>query len=101
MSLYAITCFDKPDSTALRNDARPAHMDYLNSRSDVIVLAGALMTEDGQTMIGSQFIINVPDRAAAEKFAAGDPFTGAGLFASTTINRMRKGFWFPEVADGA
>ncbi len=101
MTLYAITCTDKPDSAKLRTDTRPAHMDYLKTQNDKLVLGGATLTDDGETMTGSHFLVNVPDRAAAEQFNANDPFTKAGLFGQITINRVRKGFWSPELAADA
>jgi len=99
--LYVISCTDRPDIGSLRTDTRPAHMDYLNSQTDKIVLAGAAMSDDGATMTGSVLIINVVDRAAAETFSADDPFTKAGLFASVSIQRMRKGIWIPANGDTA
>ena len=101
MTLYAITCIDKADAAALRTESRPAHIDYLKTQDDKIVLAGALLTDDGENMTGSHFLVNVPDRAAAETFSASDPFTRAGLFETILINRVRKGFWSPELAADA
>ncbi len=99
--LYAIYCIDRAHAGSLRTDTRPAHVDYLKSQSDKIVLAGATLTDDGGTMTGSMIIISVPDRAAAETFSANDPFTAAGLFSSVAIHRMRKAFWGPEIGDAA
>ena len=101
MTLYVITCIDKPGAAELRQETRPAHMEYLKSQGDKIVLAGALLSDDGETMQGSHFLVNVPDRATAETFNASDPFTQAGLFESTLISRVRKGFWTPELAADA
>ena len=99
--LYAVTCVDKPESTDLRKELRPPHMEYLATQSDIIVLAGATQTDDGETATGSLLVVNVDGRPAAEAFAKGDPFNKGGLFASVTITRMRKGHWHPENADGA
>ena len=41
-------------------------------------------------MIGSLLIIDFPDRAAADSFAAGDPYGRAGLFASVRVSPWRK-----------
>ena len=49
------------------------------------------MDDQGQ-QIGSILIIDVADRAAAEEFAATDPFVEAGLFASTYIAPFRSVF---------
>lgn len=97
--IFAIRCVDAPDSAAVREATRQPHIDYLKANDHCIVLAGATLTDDGTAQTGSQFIINVADRAAAEAFSAGDPFTTAGLFASVEITRMRKGFWHPETID--
>ena len=98
--LYIIHCTDAPNAGDLRTETRSAHLTYLDSQTGVIVLAGAALTEDG-TPTGSHFIVNVADRAAAEAFAAGDPFAAAGVFASTHISRLRKAYWFPENAADA
>jgi hypothetical protein len=40
----------------------------------------------------------VPNRHAAEKFSAEEPFRKAGLFKTVKITRMRRGQWNPEAA---
>ncbi|MBV8394244.1 MAG: YciI family protein, partial [Alphaproteobacteria bacterium] len=47
---------------------------------------------------GSLYIVNVPDRKAAEAFSKNDPFTSAGVFGSVTITAMRKSHWNPGSA---
>jgi len=54
----------------------------------LIFVAGPLI-EDG-VMRGSLLILDAPDRAAAEAFAAGDPYARAGLFASVEILEWKK-----------
>ena len=98
---YAVFCVDKPNSRELRLKLRPTHQDYLKTQSDVIVVAGATQTDDGETATGSMFIVNVAGREQAEAFAAGDPFNSGGLFESVVVTRMRKGHWHPENAEGA
>ncbi|MHA1571523.1 MAG: YciI family protein, partial [Alphaproteobacteria bacterium] len=51
--LYAIHCTDRNDAGSLRMDTRPVHIDYLNTQSEKLVLGGATMSDDGQTMTGS------------------------------------------------
>ena len=99
--LWLITCEDKPDTAAVRAEHLTTHREYLSSRKDIIVLAGAKLSDDGEDMIGSCFVLNVKSRAEAKSFSDGDPFTKAGVFAKVEINRMRKGQWNPEVAEGA
>jgi uncharacterized protein YciI len=100
MPLYMIYCVDRPGAGDVRAAARDEHMAYLHSR-DEIVLAGAKLSDDGETAGGSTFIVNVVDRAAAQAFSDGDPFSKAGLFDSVTITRIRKGLWHPERAEDA
>ena len=96
--LYLICCEDKPDGAAIRMATRDAHFGYLAAHHDIVVLGGALLAEDGVTRIGSTFIINVPNRVAAEDFSRNEPFTKAGLFREVRIRRMRRGQWNPAAA---
>jgi uncharacterized protein YciI len=96
--LYILYNEDRPDGLAIREATRDAHLAYLERHKDKLVLGGGLLSEDGQTRVGSVFIINVPDRKAAEAFSADEPFRKAGLFRTTKITRMRRGQWHPEVA---
>jgi uncharacterized protein YciI len=99
--LWAISCIDKPNTAATRAGILQSHRDYLQSRKDILVLAGATQNDDGTEAIGSLFIVNAGSRAEAKAFSDGDPFTKAGVFASITITRMRKGQWNPQAAEGA
>jgi len=88
--LFAIYCLDKTGHQQLRAANRPAHLDYLKGFMGQIVTAGPLLDDAGEGMIGSLFIVDFPDRAAADAFAAGDPYGKAGLFASVRITPWRK-----------
>jgi uncharacterized protein YciI len=99
--LWVISCIDKPNTAAIREKVLQPHRDYLGSKKDILVLAGATQTDDGKTAIGSCFIVNAGSRAEAKAFSDGDPFTQNGVFASITITRMRKGQWNPGAAEGA
>ena len=96
--LYILYNEDRPDGLAIREATRDAHLAYLERHKDMLVLGGGLLSEDGKTRLGSVFIINVPNRKAAEAFSAEEPFRKAGLFQTTKITRMRRGQWHPEVA---
>jgi len=96
--LYILYNEDRPDGLAIREATREAHLAYLERHKDKLVLGGGLLSEDGKTRLGSVFILNVPDRQAAEKFSSEEPFRKAGLFKTTKITRMRRGQWHPEVA---
>jgi len=96
--LYMIYGVDGPDADRIRAETREAHFAYLKDNEDILVLGGAALADDGDARLGSILIVNVPDRAAADAFAAGEPFNRAGLFREYTVVRMRRGQWNPDAA---
>lgn len=92
--LFAIFCTDKPDSSAIRATARPAHLDYVRAFSDKVLVAGPTQTDDGESMNGSLLVMEFPDLAAAKAFSENDPYSQAGLFESVTVRPWKK--VFPE-----
>lgn len=84
--LFAYILIDKPDSGALRQRVRPEHKAYLAAVADRIAFAGPFTHDDGQTMLGSLLVIDFPNREAAHAWMAEEPFTRAGLYASTTVH---------------
>ena len=78
----ALIAKDKPDALQTRLDNRPDHVAYLKS-TGVVSQAGPLL--DGEAMIGSLVILDVADMAAAEDWAANDPYAKAGLFQSVEL----------------
>lgn len=93
--LFAVIRHDHPNSLDLRLSARPKHLEYLKTVLDKIMYGGALLDDDGK-QIGSMLIIDVADKAEADRFADEDPFVEAGLFASTSVRQFR-----PVFKDGA
>jgi uncharacterized protein len=93
--LFTVIRHDKPNSVGVRQSERPKHLIYLERVTPCITSGGALLDDKGQ-QIGSILIIDVADRAAAEEFAATDPYVEAGLFASSYIFPFR-----PVFRDGA
>lgn len=92
--LFALICTDKPGSQSVRLDNRPAHLAYLESFADQIAYAGPLLDREDRPC-GSLIVIEVPDRNAAENFAAGDPYARAGLFEGVEIRHTKQ--VFPKV----
>ncbi|XOV83190.1 MAG: YciI family protein [bacterium] len=86
--LYVLVCEDKPDSEALRKAVREDHLAFLKNYD--VRFAGPMLAEDETTMIGSIIVIDVADRAAAEAFAAADPYAAAGLFADVTLRAFKQ-----------
>lgn len=51
-------------------------------------MSGPLMSDDGEAMIGSLFLVEAPDRAHVERFNRVDPFHAAGIWEQVTITRF-------------
>ena len=92
--IYVITCVDKPDHGAVRKENRTAHLAYLRDAGDTLFAAGPTLTDDASSVTGSVIMVDLPDKQAAETFAANDPYAKAGLFESVTIKAWKK--VFPE-----
>lgn len=84
--LFVFILIDKPDHGELRQRVRPVHKDYLSAVAARMAFAGPLTHDDGKTMLGSLLVIDFSSRDAAHAWLAEEPFTKAGLYASTTIH---------------
>ncbi len=91
---FVFFCTDKPGHAQVRAENRDAHIAYLKSFAAQVVMAGPTLADDGgghgNEMTGSVLIMDFADRAAAEAFAEGDPYTKAGLFESVIIRPWKK-----------
>ena len=90
---YAILTTDRKDAGGLRARTREAHIAYLDAHRAKLLAAGALTADDGTGGHGGILIVDTDDRKEAEAFAAGDPFTKAGLFEKVTVARWRKAYF--------
>jgi uncharacterized protein YciI len=89
---YAILCEDVPDSLALRQRARPAHLARLQQLVDQgrLLAAGphpALDTADpGEAgFTGSLIIAEFDSLESATAWADSDPYVDAGVFHRVTV----------------
>jgi uncharacterized protein YciI len=87
--LFLVHCTDRADGAPIRAAHYAEHRAYLKDSPVDIKLAGPQVTDDDAGAIGSVFVVDVPDRAAAEAFSAADPFARAGLFERVIITRFR------------
>ncbi|MCC6863632.1 MAG: YciI family protein [Rhodobacteraceae bacterium] len=83
----ALICIDKPGHLAVRKENRAAHLTYIE-KSGVVEMAGPFLK--GGAMCGSLVVLEVETLEAAKKWAAADPYTKAGLFASVDIHEWKK-----------
>jgi hypothetical protein len=96
--LYIIYQEDGDNADAIRAATRERHFAYLREHEDIVVLGGALLSDDGEKLLGSCLIVNVLSREQADRFSENEPLRKAGLFKSVKITRMRRGQWNPKAA---
>jgi uncharacterized protein YciI len=88
---FAIHCLDNPGALPTRLAHYDSHKAYLASATRVaIVISGPLLAEDGETMIGSLFVVEADDRDAVERFHHGDPFFINGVWDRAEIHPFLK-----------
>lgn len=83
--LFAMYCLDKPFSSALRAVTRDDHLAYVAAAGDRIRVAGPLLSEDGQKMIGSLLIVDFDSLDDVRAWAEQDPYNKVGLFEHADI----------------
>src|SRR5262249_3711398 len=97
--LWAIHRVYKPGMAQMRAAKTGEHRAYLLKCKDILMFTGQLQPDDGSEALGAWLVVNVDNRAAAQAFLDADPFARAGMLASVTITRMRKGRWNAEIYD--
>lgn len=86
--LYVLICSDRPGAAETRRANREAHLAYIRE-TGVVAEAGPFLDAAGE-MIGSLIVLDVDTRAAAEDWAANDPYARAGLFEKVEIRAWKK-----------
>jgi uncharacterized protein len=90
--MYAIVCFDRPDSAALRDQHRAAHMDFLKIHAGKIVFGGPLKhTPDGAST-GALIVVDCATRKEAEDLIRADPFHSNGVYESVAVRAFKQVF---------
>ena len=88
---FAITAIDAPDGEARRAACAEDHHRFQATVMDRYIARGPMFDDDCAKMVGSFFLIEVPDRAACDDFIAGEPMVQTGVFESVTIECWRYG----------
>ena len=83
--LFSIHCLDREGALQTRLDNYDAHRAHLNSTTTTIVLAGPVVADDGETPVGSMFVIDAANRAEADAFNRADPFYELGVWDRDSI----------------
>jgi uncharacterized protein YciI len=91
--LFSVHALDVADGPAKRQAVHAEHVAHLKKAAEfgvTIVAGGPLVSDDGKGPVGSLMLLEVPDRAAAEKFNNADPFFKNGVWGKIEIQRFDK-----------
>lgn len=91
--LFAIHALDRAGALPKRLENYAAHRAFLADTSAYgihIIMSGPLTEDDGETMIGSLFLVEAESRDAVERFNAADPFRAADIWERVTITGFIK-----------
>ena len=99
--LFVIHATDKKDGIRTRAKfyrAHRTHLDHATAEGVHILVAGPLVADDGETPIGSLFIVESKDRATVEAFCRVDPYRVDGVWETVEIHAFvsRRGWAAPD-----
>jgi uncharacterized protein YciI len=87
---FIIHALDKPGALPTRLANYEAHKAYLAKAPIKTVISGPLVAPDGETMIGSCFLVEAASLADVQAFHDADPFKAAGVWERVSINPFLK-----------
>ncbi|MGB6534652.1 MAG: YciI family protein [Xanthobacteraceae bacterium] len=91
--LFVVHALDKKNMLPVRAKhyrAHRVHLDRAEEQNVNVVTAGTLVADDGETPVGSIFVIDAMDRAAVDVFARSDPYHLNGVWERVQIHRYNK-----------
>jgi uncharacterized protein len=91
--LFVVHALDKDNILPTRAKHYRAHRVHLDRAEDYnvdVVTAGTLVADDGETPVGSIFVIDAADRAAVDAFTRSDPYHVNGVWERVHTHRYNK-----------
>lgn len=85
---YVIRAIDRPGALDIRTANRQAHIAFLQTAGDRLLLAGPLLSEAGE-MAGSLLVVDMESPADVASWLADDPYSAAGLFEAVEITAFK------------
>jgi uncharacterized protein YciI len=89
--MFSMHALDAPDAAEKRAKVHLEHVAHLKTAADfgvTITAGGPLLSDDGNTAIGSLMVLTARERAAVEAFNKADPFHKNGVWAKVEIQRF-------------
>ncbi len=80
---------DRPGSMPLRMKLLERHWSYMDGYASQLIARGPTFADDGETLTGSVHILDLPDPAAARRFAFEEPNYQAGAYRDVLLRRWR------------
>jgi uncharacterized protein YciI len=87
---YVLICEDRKDSLDVRLANREKHLAFIGELGEKVSLAGPMLSDDGESMVGSVLIIEADSADEIRSIADSDPYALAGLFEKVTIRPFRQ-----------
>jgi len=78
---------DRPGTSSEMEALAEAHWSYMDRYADRLILRGPTLSDDATEHTGSVHVIDLEDRATAERFAIEEPYWLDGLYRHVTISR--------------
>jgi len=85
MPLFLVNARDKADALPLRMANRPEHLAWAAGFKDQMRMGGPVFADDGETFVGSAFVMEMDSLEDVRHWAAADPYAKAGLFETVEI----------------
>lgn len=86
---YFIYCRDRADSLDLRMRLNEDHWSFMDDYAEEMIARGPTLPAEGDGVSGSMHIVDLPDAAAAQRFAFEEPNYKAGVYRDVLIRRWR------------
>ena len=91
--LFVIHATDTSDGMPTRAKfyrAHRIHLDQAEQHGVDVITAGTLVADDGETPVGSIFVIDAKDRPAADAFTRSDPYHVNKVWETVQIHGYNK-----------
>ena len=85
--LFFVYGQDRPGAQAQMEALAEAHWSYMDRFAGWLLLRGPTLSDDGAEHTGSVHVVDLADRASAERFATEEPYWQAGLYWDVTVAR--------------
>src|SRR5437016_5056718 len=88
--IHATDFKDAMDTRAKFYRAHRIHLDQAEEYNVDVATAGTLVGDDGETPVGSIFVVDAKDRAAVDAFTRSDPYHVNKVWERVQIHRYNK-----------